>query len=765
MQKKRLEKKHIKKIFLQIGLFAFILFAVLGLFALKAYAACEHQFYNGVCVHCGYACQSCSSGQGQEYRYEYAQLNGNKHTVYRLCTDCRVEYNEGLEDCTFNSQNVCTKCGVVCKHPNFVDGACTVCGHVCGHSKSINYYTYETTPSNSITHTIRAWCSICHQRNYSDPHNGEYETCQFDPSDGICPKCDRHCEHPEFSDNYCQKCGFYCEHYVMHLDTCEVCGYKCTHNHGVIDSFEPVDRQSHIKFSCCVICSYIFNQYTVPHGNNYTETYTDIGDSYLHKVTFYCKSCDYLSTEEAEHVFTGSSCMYCNMVCKHPHFDTHGYCTLCRAPCPHDQGYTDGLCNRCTSVCKHSHFEKSRYNTKEDTIVYWCYDCDLTYEFFAPFVNFEYYDTAGFSNLHFNLNRQLLWEDPDSTVPRPRFYDHYTITNFSEKLDFNGAIHLIGGNNITDSAPLDVFQDPVAGRFLVFRMRKQGITHLEWTLYGGDEPKSFSDINTQCASAYFSNVEQFPDNEWFDLVIDLKSFDVFNDSSSTYTIGESISHALAVLCCTFETKESYIDIEYFSICNTWNDVDSVSHWLKNDPVRSDFFLVQGRYAYSTQRFHPCGDDNVCDACGYACDHSYEHIIDDVLTNTECGRCETCYLCYTILSNTVDYHYFADNSYHCKRCDYVCNHSYNNGVCIYCEWTCTHLHLDGSIRCSFCGRYVNPDGIVDDDGFFNLFTAIYDAQANTFFKMLGYEIFGVNIAGLIVSVIALAIVIWLLKKVL
>ena len=85
--------------------------------------------------------------------------------------------------------------------------------------------------------------------------------------------------------------------------------------------------------------------------------------------------------------------------------------------------------------------------------------------------------------------------------------------------------------------------------------------------------------------------------------------------------------------------------------------------------------------------------------------------------------------------------------------------------MYCEWSCKHTHPDGSIKCSNCGYYVDYEGYNDPAGFQALFTAIYDAQANTFFKMLGYKILGVDVAGLIVSVIALAIVIWLLKKVL
>ena len=50
------------------------------------------------------------------------------------------------------------------------------------------------------------------------------------------------------------------------------------------------------------------------------------------------------------------------------------------------------------------------------------------------------------------------------------------------------------------------------------------------------------------------------------------------------------------------------------------------------------------------------------------------------------------------------------------------------------------------------------------GFVNLFAAIYDAQAQVFFGMLGYEILGVNIAGLVIAIVALGILAFILKKV-
>lgn len=83
MQKKRLDKKALKKTFINIAIFAFIFFAALGLFALKAYAACAHQYVNGNCIHCGITCQTCDGGSALELiRYDQYLPNVHKKNLF-----------------------------------------------------------------------------------------------------------------------------------------------------------------------------------------------------------------------------------------------------------------------------------------------------------------------------------------------------------------------------------------------------------------------------------------------------------------------------------------------------------------------------------------------------------------------------------------------------------------------------------------------------------------------------------------------------------
>lgn len=199
----------------------------------------------------------------------------------------------------------------------------------------------------------------------------------------------------------------------------------------------------------------------------------------------------------------------------------------------------------------------------------------------------------------------------------------------------------------------------------------------------------------------------------------------------------------------------------------------------------------------------CGHDKgfdssfTCYTCGYVCPHSSKSYIVRYSSNVISHHLDyVCDLCeYTLL--TTDQAHVFDSEYKCSACGYNCTHSefdgivcdycgfncphdsYSSGVCDLCSFACphwwekstckicalvceNHTFTNGSLRCDTCDYYVIYDGYQQNDGFFKLMTAIFDAQTNTYFSLLGYEILGVNIAYFVLSLVTLALAIIVFK---
>ena len=308
----------------------------------------------------------------------------------------------------------------------------------------------------------------------------------------------------------------------------------------------------------------------------------------------------------------------------------------------------------------------------------------------------------------------------------------------------------------------------VSGRYLVLRMRMFDIEFIEFDIMGGIGVDDIDDYGY--ADYYYRDSDFLPDNEWINLVVDLSTFSAGNGNDYAYVIGSQIDSFFLKICCAYDSAGGFIDYEFYALCDDLSEVHSVCNAFNSasNCTQLDIptYLATSTSTVAMDNEHEFvySDGEMICWCYYKCVHE-QSSRNDYQTDTHCGYTVSCDSCGLVSDRGDYYHRFSDNSNTCSRCSYQCDHNYSAGVCIYCEWECIHISSDGSIKCTNCGYYFDYEGYNDPAGFQALFTAIYDAQANTFFKMLGYEILGVNIAGLIVSVIALAIVFWLLKKVL
>lgn len=700
MQNKRLDKKQIKKIVFLIAVFALIVFTVLGLFALKAYAACAHQFYNGVCVHCGYACQSCSNEQGQEYRYEQAAMIGNKHTVYRLCTDCRVEYKEGLEDCSFNLQNVCTKCGGTytdtssdCIFHYFLFGVCTECGYECLH------LIFE----NGV-------CTVC---KISCPHNSfSYKRIRVDNRDdghqleATCIDCGiktSSIEAHSYSQSECEQCSYRCSHMFWDDGSCRYCSIQCLH-----PSYN--DEK-------CTVC-----KMPCPH-TTFTETYNAISDNYYHEIVKTCSKCDLSITEKSRHK---------NIAIE-----------VVQKPYLHYK-YNCGLCDRKLFT-------------------------DF-YHYSPPDVDAYYFKPLPVANMWNAKTSDVLFDTVGNAtnydLPFTHAYQRVNIDKFTDEFDYKAGFYMTDGvEKLTLSNGYDF--ELTASRYLVIRMRKSNIEQIEFAIMGGN---GVDDYRAYGYADYFVyGVDQkIPNNQWFNLVLDLGNLKVKNGNYYAYPVGKEIDSLFLCAVSLFKDVNAYVDFEYFALCQDLNQVHSSCHPFNTGTnsldLNIDTYFVNSSGITLISNSHSFDKDSVCKYCYYLCKHENNkgHTYRE---NTTCGYYWTCNDCDVEFRRVERKHNFKNGSTTCTLddCGYVCYHVYNEGVCSNCEWSCVH-NFDYSVKCSHCGYYAKIPPFNNDNGFFDLITAIYDAQANTFFSMLGYEIFGINISSLILAIIALAVSIFVFKRV-
>ena len=257
----------------------------------------------------------------------------------------------------------------------------------------------------------------------------------------------------------------------------------------------------------------------------------------------------------------------------------------------------------------------------------------------------------------------------------------------------------------------------------------------------------------------------------------------------------------------------YVDVSYASIVDDLHDVLNLldtedlafSTSYGSSTVYSEQSFSDLAHTFVTKCWATNGNSNKthywfkqCEQCGLKVDDprgTKPHIWTDP-NGVNAGRCRECWtLCIHEWSNGV-----------CTNCGYSCSHSfcltsqtfvntfYHEDLydCSICDYSYIdiqqHVFAFGDIqgdnaddyKCEHCKHYViiaenyyeigYNQGLVDgadmDSGSIaeGFVFGIYDGMTNTFFSMLGYEILGVNIAQLIISLIAIALVVFVVKKV-
>lgn len=761
----------------------------------------RHRFTNGICDICGYG---CGHSKGSTYTYEPLSTSPIYHTIRAWCVTCGAR----------NTSDPLNGAQVRCTYSQGSD-YCNDCLRDCVHLKVST--TFEQREGDKFDedykyHDVVKTCVYCNTVVSSSQESHTYD------NSNTCISCHLSCAHPTVydSDDECQYCGMNCAHVYDSNGKCTNCAYQCAHLHTNIIYFPSQDGENHFAVTMCSVCNVQISSNTSAHRlktvsaqngsyQYHTNTtrcdfcaFVEVDTQALH--TFgdnsACIVCKYVCSSHAfnngictichfkctTHDFEKGECRVCDFVCSSHSWDSNtGECTVCDIYCVHKYSNVNywadnGVCSRCSYACSHPSYSKGdcvecafqcphldisgKLNELDDEhFVHYCKTCDMTFgNILMPLAHAQYFRFAP-SPCTWNVVKSYHSEFTDNVGYR--HFERYSIDRFEDALDFNGSAHIIGGDKITDSVSLP--SAITASRYLVVRLRLSGISHIELYAYGGNKSVCYEDIVNECSSVQIYNVEELPHEEWCDLVIDMSMFD--GAEHGTYSVGSTISHALFTLCFKYTSVNSYADIEFFALCDDLNKVDTVINFFDFDPLVHNIYLATDEQTISPTLAHDFSKSDTCPNCGYECEHVDTYSVD-ISTNTDCGSETRCMLCEALLRSTVRSHFFnTDNSDTCSNCSFVCTHRYSGGVCMYCEWECIHNHSDGSIRCSNCGYYLDYEGYNDPAGFQALFAAIYDAQANTFFKMLGYEILGVNVAGLIVSVIALAIVIWLLKKVL
>jgi len=392
---------------------------------------------------------------------------------------------------------------------------------------------------------------------------------------------------------------------------------------------------------------------------------------------------------------------------------------------------------------------------------YYCTDCSMV---FATFNNVE--DSV---NFHKRPTFVKTWNDvlgpvqftTNDSGANVGVYQRFTNADYS--YNANASITLVGG-----------FQYPVSvgevtnGRYAVLRVRYADIKYLELDLWTGKE--FVKNLPSTSMSAFANiNISAVPQGEWVNLVVDLSKFTPHNNvyditSTDVYT------YMRAILCPTFTSADGYIDIDYFAICNDMAEVDRCLSYSYGD-YYGDYYMYSGtkfkRVANSHHFYSASGDlKRDCVYCGWRCPHT-DYTVKYHTSSKLHSTYKMCDFCPWDFDWVREPHYFTDNTVKCtdEHCTFTCNHFFVNSVCSKCGWNCEHRFERGHIKCVSCGSIVTISQSENvENGFINLIGSIYDGQATIFFSMLDYDIWGVNLAGFIISLISLGIAIFVLKKV-
>jgi len=631
-----------------------------------------------------------------------------------------------------SKEAICIICGTECPHSVYDEfGECVACGYPCNHTYGFTFVTISQNEHiKKCSRCLYSFGVFYHDYNSSVCSYCNYKcTSHSFDLDGSCLYCDYQCSHPSFNsrdgrcvvcfalcshqfvNGVCTSCGYNCPHDEYVDGSCKYCGYNCPH--GVYD-----DNY------CCYYCGT-----ECPHIDSHFVTLSDSTHGLL------CDNCRN-SVLVAYHQFVNGVCSDCGYGCNHVYSD-NGLCASCGATCPHSYSVSSDysiVCDNCGFI-KHSQiygFSQVNYLTSATAFKRYGNDTKLTTSL-----------VPSFDALDFNIYVSSSADSIRASLYAPSFYgtlDRYIFIKY----------------RMVDESP----------SFITLKLT---VDKHVYNVAGVNHGTTFGD--------------------WVVLMLDLKNVVTSHTFGNSYSIKLDIQHNGAL-----ELAYIAMDDNLSHLCDLLDDKEKF-YECYNDKYYPLFMSTSAyRKTYDKEQNLVCSHnwiDGKCTECNTSCSHSYDlnslcticyqacpHLnqtyqyIDGGDTHsvfcTDCnspigsdshvyGETITCELCGYTCTHVV----YKDGR--CTSCGFICRHSFAIGRCTSCGMSCHHVFVNDI--CTVCGVQYQVPSFDIEDGFLNLFTSIYDAQANTFYSMLGYDILGVNIATLIISLVGLAIVLFVLKKVL
>lgn len=620
---------------------------------------------------------------------------------------------------------------VGCIHSFFSDGVCNSCGYECTHwSTDIVYRIVEGDDTyheyaEICTYCGHVWDSNLRQHNYT--------------ADGVCGLCLYNCVHPSYTESgTCTVCGH--KHEVFFLETTVVndqyhteyrkcqCGYIEVIREVAHTYYNLVDG----SISYCAVCGYECTH------SDYLVTYAHSERDGYHLEEYLCAYC-YTDEgiREVAHTFVNGACI-CTNECPHDNLDMdsgtvvyspnvwhHKYVYYC-ADCGCEgkvlrrkHSFINGTCSACLFVCAHSD-TKIVYNILDGNNINHeraevCVYCGITWDKSIQEHEWLSDGTCGrcsYACMHpdYTLDGYCTvcgWMCTHSDgyeliyVPIPELWDSSQQKYHYDYMHWTRSVCVDCGQRMRNADPLDGAQT-------------------KCTYVDG--------VCTVCSAVCSHRRGYYNDGVKNDTCIRCKSVcdhSVGFDSNSkckqcNYVCAHPIGQTIYTVTDVGAEDSAHVLQYTCGYCNTLYKTAMQDH----------------RYKGTSH----------CNDCGYNCKHS---VYDGI----------TCKFCYYICPHEK----YIDGI--CDECGRVCSHKWHNSTCKICNMVCAdHTFTNGSLRCDLCDSYVVIEGYQQNDGFFRLMSSIYDAQANTFLALTDYNILGVNIAQLIVSIICLVIAIIVLKKV-
>ena len=653
------------------------------------------------------------------------------HVQRVQCNVCDLQWQIGVavdyeyldcdqEACGYTA--TCNSCGedwVYVKNHNFVNGVCTLCAYECEHAFGDDFK-----------------CDFCDL--YDCGHNNlVYKAFQYnDLQHQVAPCCG--------TCGILYDVGVY-ENHSFYNGKCS-CGLEvCTHDAVYNETVGKGSSDGHFVYQSCSICGDEMGDYFQAHDDKIDTYNTYVFSSIIdHIVEKRCEDCgEVISTSNDPHIIRNGECLFCDYVCQHSW--SNGVCTICHKLCAHNVTYRL--------------FEGGKYGLSDE---YYCTICGISHvRFNSLYGNINYYKRANYVGA---WNDKLSGVQVDFTGNIVSAYQRFTVNDFP--YNSSATITLVGGFQFTERVNLIK-----NSRYAVLRVRYSDVELLELDLYTSKSENK--NVPSDKMSAFRPiKLQGVPEGEFVNLVIDLQDFSpkVTNyDIKST----DTYSHMRALLCAVFENANGYIDIEYFALCDNLAEVDKCVSY-SYDNFYDSYYLYDNSKWKNVTFTHDYSKNssgslpNNCISCGWHCPHKDWHYVCHTSTTYHriYKKCEFCPWDYDWTAKIP--HIFTGNVNDCTEplCNYHCDHVFVGTSCGKCGWSCDHRYEKGHIKCVDCSNivFINDSQNVEN-GFANLIGSIYDGQATIFFSMLDYDIWGVNLAGIFISLVAIGISIFVLKKVL